>query len=67
MIVKAVIGVARALGIALVAEGVETDRQLQMLEDLGCDFVQGYGLGRPMDAAAAELLLEQAALTPERG
>ena len=67
VIVKAVIGVARALGIALVAEGVETDRQLQMLEDLGCDFVQGYGLGRPMDAAAAELLLEQAALTPERG
>jgi diguanylate cyclase (GGDEF)-like protein len=66
VIVKAVIGVARALGIALVAEGVETDRQLQMLEELGCDFVQGYGLGRPMDAAAAELLLEQAALAQER-
>ena len=65
VIVKAVIGVARALGIALVAEGVETDRQLQMLEDLGCDFVQGYGLGRPMDAAAAEQLLQQAALALE--
>ena len=67
VIVKAVIGVARALGIALVAEGVETDRQLQILEDLGCDFVQGYGLGRPMDASAAEQLLQQAALALERG
>lgn len=67
VIVKAVIGVARALGIALVAEGVETDRQLQILQDLGCDFVQGYGLGRPMEASAAEPLLQQAALALERG
>lgn len=63
VIVKAVIGVARSLGIDLVAEGVETERQLQMLAELGCDNVQGYGLGRPMQAAAAELLLEQAVLT----
>jgi EAL domain-containing protein (putative c-di-GMP-specific phosphodiesterase class I) len=60
VIVKAVIGVARALGIAPVAEGVETERQLQMLGELGCDLVQGYGLGRPMDAAAAETLLGEA-------
>ncbi|MFM7315037.1 MAG: putative bifunctional diguanylate cyclase/phosphodiesterase [Cyanobium sp.] len=60
VIVKAVISVAHALDIDLVAEGVETDRQLEMLADLDCQFVQGYGLGRPLDAAAAELLLEKA-------
>lgn len=67
VIVRAVIGVARSLGIDLVAEGVETERQLQILAELGCNDVQGYGLGRPMDAAAAELLLEQAALALDRG
>lgn len=67
VIVKAVIGVARSLGIDLVAEGVETERQLQILGELGCDNVQGYGLGRPMDAAAAEQLLQQAAQALEQG
>lgn len=62
MIVKAVISVARSLGIDLVAERVETERQLRILAELGCDDVQGYALGRPMDAAAAEILLRQAAL-----
>jgi predicted signal transduction protein with EAL and GGDEF domain len=61
VIVKAVIGVARALGIDLVAEGVETERQLQMLAELGCDYVQGYGLGRPLDAESTERLLAEAA------
>ncbi len=58
VIVKAVIGVARALDIDLVAEGVETERQLEMLVDLGCDYVQGYLFGRPCDASAAEALLD---------
>ncbi|MFZ0407167.1 MAG: bifunctional diguanylate cyclase/phosphodiesterase [Cyanobium sp.] len=63
VIVKAVVGVARALDIDLVAEGVETERQLEMLIDLGCDFVQGYLFGRPCDALSArELLRGQAAL-----
>ncbi len=67
VIVRAVIGVARSLGIDLVAEGVETERQLEILAELGCNDMQGYGLGRPMDDAAAEQLLEQAALAMERG
>lgn len=61
VIVKAVIGVARSLGIDLVAEGVETERQWQMLAELGCVHVQGYALGRPMDAAAAAQLLQETA------
>ncbi|MEI6031699.1 MAG: bifunctional diguanylate cyclase/phosphodiesterase [Synechococcaceae cyanobacterium ELA739] len=57
VIVKAVIGVARALDIDLVAEGVETERQLEMLVDLGCDYVQGYLFGRPCDVDTARSLL----------
>lgn len=67
VIVKAVIGVARSLGIDLVAEGVETESQLEILEELGCDNVQGFRLGRPMDAAAAEQLLHQTALALGQG
>ena len=61
VIVQAVIGVARALGISLIAEGVETQRQMEMLEELGCDCVQGYGFGRPLDPFATEALLQQEA------
>jgi hypothetical protein len=56
-IVKAVIGLARALGIDLVAEGVETSKQVSMLQELGCQFMQGYCFGRPLEADQAEALL----------
>ena len=46
-IVQAVIGLARGLGLPVVAEGVETDEQLNMLVKEGCTQVQGYLLGRP--------------------
>ena len=42
-----VVGLAGALGIDAVAEGVETDVQLACLQELGYDLVQGYLLGRP--------------------
>jgi diguanylate cyclase (GGDEF)-like protein len=47
-IVAAVIGLARARGCAVTAEGVETDAQLDALKKLGCDRVQGFLLARPM-------------------
>jgi EAL domain-containing protein (putative c-di-GMP-specific phosphodiesterase class I) len=46
-IVKAVIGLGQALGIAIVAEGVETAGQAFSLRALGCDFAQGFHFGRP--------------------
>ncbi len=46
-IVAAVIGLAQALKLEVVAEGVETPDQLRKLRELGCDAVQGYLCGRP--------------------
>ena len=53
-ITGAVLAMAAALGIRVVAEGVESDAQLQVLRSLGCDLAQGYLFARP--ATAAELL-----------
>jgi diguanylate cyclase len=46
-IVRAVLGLGRGLGLPVLAEGVETDAELQFLRDEHCDEVQGYLLGRP--------------------
>ena len=43
----AIVGIARALEIPVIAEGVETERQLSQVRTLGCEMAQGYLLGRP--------------------
>jgi EAL domain-containing protein (putative c-di-GMP-specific phosphodiesterase class I) len=48
-----IVGLARAVGMATVAEGVETEAQRELLATLGCDAVQGFLVGRPVDADAA--------------
>ncbi|MCV2421165.1 putative bifunctional diguanylate cyclase/phosphodiesterase [Paucibacter sp. DJ2R-2] len=48
---SAVLGIGRALGLAVVAEGVETEGQRQILIELGCEEAQGYCFGRPMPPA----------------
>lgn len=47
ILVAGIIALAHALGMRVVAEGVETDAALQCLRNLGCDAVQGYLTGRP--------------------
>jgi EAL domain-containing protein (putative c-di-GMP-specific phosphodiesterase class I) len=50
-IVSAVIGLAHELGLRVVAEGVETAGQYDILRELGCDEMQGFFFARPMTAA----------------
>ncbi|MDO8209923.1 bifunctional diguanylate cyclase/phosphodiesterase [Conexibacter sp. CPCC 206217] len=56
-IVTAMIGVAQGLDLAVTAEGVETQEQLELLRELGCSHLQGYLLGRPQPAAEATAVL----------
>jgi len=51
-ILCASVEMAQALGCRSVAEGVETDTQMELLVELGIDYVQGYRSGAPMDAAS---------------
>ncbi|HWJ93378.1 MAG TPA: GGDEF domain-containing phosphodiesterase, partial [Telluria sp.] len=59
---EAIVSMAHALGMTVVAEGVETDSQLQLLKELGCNEVQGYLISRPLpaEAFAARFLFESA-------
>ena len=52
-IVTAIIGLAHALSLRVVAEGVETEAQKTFLESAGCDLIQGDLVGRPIDADSA--------------
>ncbi|MGE5453002.1 MAG: putative bifunctional diguanylate cyclase/phosphodiesterase [Acidobacteriota bacterium] len=54
-IVKAVIKLSHALGLEVVAEGVETRAQQDILKDLGCDQLQGFLYAKPMSASKLEL------------
>jgi EAL domain-containing protein (putative c-di-GMP-specific phosphodiesterase class I)/PAS domain-containing protein len=59
-VMRSTISLGADLGIDVIAEGVETEEQFQMLEDLGCPRVQGYLLGRPMPPKQAQLALRKA-------
>jgi EAL domain-containing protein (putative c-di-GMP-specific phosphodiesterase class I) len=56
-IVSAIVNLAKALGIFVVAEGVETEDQAVRLLALGCDEAQGYLFSRPLPADEAAKLL----------
>ena len=60
-LVAAVIGLAHEFGMTCVAEGVETAEQLGRLIALGCDYAQGYHLGRPVPAAVLTAAWQAAA------
>jgi EAL domain-containing protein (putative c-di-GMP-specific phosphodiesterase class I) len=62
-IVRAIIELARELGLRVVAEGVETDEQLRHLTELGCTHVQGFRLGRPSRADDFTALIQRTART----
>jgi diguanylate cyclase (GGDEF)-like protein len=59
--IAAVVAMARRLGLSVTAEGVETAEQKAFLGAEGCDTLQGYLLGRPLDSAAVAALLRERA------
>jgi len=63
---QAIVSMAQALGMEVVAEGVETAEQLAILRALGCNEVQGYLIARPMPAGAVGALLAQRYLLEEK-
>lgn len=56
-IVRTIIALARTLNLTTVAEGVETEEQLQLVRQMGCDEAQGYAIAYPMPADELEKLL----------
>jgi len=56
-ICEAIIEMAHRLKIKVIAEGIETEAQLHLLEEIHCDFGQGYLFAKPMPADAFEKLL----------
>jgi diguanylate cyclase (GGDEF)-like protein/PAS domain S-box-containing protein len=56
-IVRTILSLSRSLSMDVVAEGVENSAQREVLQSLGCEYVQGYLLSPPLDADAAERLL----------
>ncbi len=65
-IVRAVVALAGSLGMKTVAEGVQTEEQLAIVRELGCDKIQGYIFSRPVAAGTARAMLG-AGLTPDSG
>jgi diguanylate cyclase (GGDEF)-like protein len=64
LIVRSIVSLARSMGLRVNAEGVETEAQLRLLQDLGCDELQGFLLGRP--APLEQLRHRQLAANAER-
>ena len=64
-IATAVISMARALGLMVVAEGVETAEQRDTLRGRGCDFAQGYLFSRPLLPGQMQQLLQRQRERPE--
>lgn len=59
-LVKGLISLGQLLGLSVVAEGVETDEQMQILQDAGCTLFQGYHIARPLSTDAATHFLQSA-------
>ena len=65
VLVRAIIELGQALGLEVIAEGIERADQLGPLRKLGCRFGQGYLFSRPMEPAAFSALLESRRVQPE--
>jgi EAL domain-containing protein (putative c-di-GMP-specific phosphodiesterase class I) len=64
-IVKSMIAMTHALGMKVIAEGIENKVTLTALQELGCDYMQGYYLGKPMPAFEFQELIRSDRQAPE--
>lgn len=58
-IIQTIIALSRALGLLVIAEGIEDRHQYTRLRELGCHYAQGFYISPPIDAASAEAFLKQ--------
>ena len=65
-LVKLIVDIAKYLKLNVVAEGVETEGQLKLLQDAGCDLVQGYYFSKPLPPEEFEALIKKE-ISIERG
>lgn len=59
MLVTSILLIAKNLGLSVVAEGIETREQMQMLKHFQCEYLQGYYFSKPVPATEFEILLRQ--------
>lgn len=59
-IISSVVGLGRSLDMDVIAEGIETDEQAEMLRGIGCLYAQGYLFGKPVSATESGLMLTTA-------
>ena len=64
VLVHSIIDLGRNLGLRVTAEGVETENVKRVLAELGCDYAQGYFIGRPMQASMYIEWLQELGTTP---
>jgi len=56
-LVSTIVTLAHSLGLSVVAEGVETEQQQRVLDELHCDLIQGYRISKPVNVEAIEALV----------
>jgi diguanylate cyclase (GGDEF)-like protein len=62
-IIHTILNLGQQLGLDVVAEGIETEAQVVMLKQAGCDYGQGYFFAKPLDHQSVEALLQQTDLS----
>jgi len=58
-IIKSIIGMAHRIGAKIVAEGAETDQQVEFLKENDCDYIQGYYFSKPLPQKEFEAYVEE--------
>jgi diguanylate cyclase (GGDEF)-like protein len=66
-IVRSIVDLARAMHMAVTAEGVETEAQRTILDSMGCDQLQGYLLSRPVEKSKLNQILAQVGMVRKNG